>query len=119
MTIEKELKKHKSMEGYVKILVGIDHPMADNRGYCYEHRLVMAEVLGRYLESTERVHHRNYVRDDNRIVNLVYAKDEGDHKRMEGYYRRNKLIDLNKVPVYYDYRRNNKKGANYDEHTKH
>lgn len=40
------------------------------RGVILEHRHVMSESLGRPLLSSEEVHHRNGVRDDNRLDNL-------------------------------------------------
>jgi hypothetical protein len=46
------------------------HPMADSRGYVYEHRLVASQQLGRTLLRSEVVHHRNGVKTDNRPDNL-------------------------------------------------
>lgn len=60
--------------GYVYVWVAPDDPMASMRGktnhYALEHRLVMARELGRPLTRQETVHHKNGIRDDNRLENL-------------------------------------------------
>jgi len=61
--------KYKDKQGYVQVYV-FKHPHADSMGYVKEHRLVMEKKLGRYLKKDEVVHHKNSVRDDNRIENL-------------------------------------------------
>ena len=56
-------------DGYI-LIYRPDHPYAQAKGYIAEHRLVMEQYLGRYLERNELVHHINGIRDDNRLENL-------------------------------------------------
>lgn len=61
----------RSPHGYVMRLAP-DHPSIAGtaRRYVLEHRLVMEQMLGRFLEPNEHVHHKNGIRDDNRPENL-------------------------------------------------
>ena len=58
-----------------------------------EHRVVMARKLGRKLRPGEVVHHKNHVRDDNRIENLELKTNE-THSREHSIERAPKWITL-------------------------
>lgn len=59
--------RHKA--GYVMIRLP-SHPRARSSGYVFAHILAMEEALGRHLLPDETIHHRNGVKDDNRLENL-------------------------------------------------
>ena len=73
--------RHHHTQGYMMIYLYPEDPFfpMTYKNYVKEHRLVMAQYLGRCLESWEIVHHINHIRDDNRKENLQIMGD-GEHK---------------------------------------
>lgn len=68
--------------GYIYIL-SKKHPYANKGGYVAQHRLVVEKNIGRYLTPNETVHHRNGIRDDNRLENLeLFCKAHGAGQRV-------------------------------------
>lgn len=70
--------KRINSQGYIETY-SPNHPFKGCRNTVREHRLVMEKQLGRYLQLSEVVHHKNGNKQDNRIENLkLMAKKQHD-----------------------------------------
>lgn len=74
-----------------------NHPSSNENGYVYEHRLVAEKYLGRYLKSTEPIHHigikysinsdKNKL--DNRSKNLYFFSTLNEHTKYHWKIKKN------------------------------
>jgi flagellar basal body rod protein FlgC len=87
-----KIKQHEPVPYWMDVLLDANeyvlvyhptHPKASNRGYVYEHRAIVEQLLGRMLSAEEIVHHRNGKRWDNRPVNLE-VMSKSDHAKLCG-----------------------------------
>lgn len=76
---KREGARYKRADGYIDIYMP-SHPDSTREGRILEHRLIMAQQLGRRLLRSETVNHINHIRDDNRPENLE-VMTVGDHAR--------------------------------------
>ena len=63
-----------STEGYIKVRVGREHPLADPNGYAYEHLLVWISAGKPSPKPDELIHHADEDREHNEIGNLQLKK---------------------------------------------
>lgn len=71
--------------GYVRMQLP-NHPYCNCDGYIFEHRVVVEKHMGRYLTPKEKVHHKNGIRNDNRIENLEIVKSTPHYGKIECPY---------------------------------
>jgi len=81
--------KYKSSDGYVYIY-SPNHPNTTSGCYVKRSRLKMEKKLGRYLKRSEIVHHKNELKDDDRLCNLELKTniEHGKH-----HYKTTQKID--------------------------
>jgi hypothetical protein len=83
-----------NQRGYRLVYVGPDHPMADSDGRVGEHRLVMAERLGRMLLPSEIVHHVDGDRSNNTPSNLWLFAGQGSHCSWHAMVRKGRELRM-------------------------
>ena len=70
--------KIKTLKGYI-LIYKPKHPFCNNHRYVRRSRFIIEEYLGRYLKPKEIVHHKNCIKDDDRIENLMLFNKRGYH----------------------------------------
>lgn len=75
-----------SGDGYIYVFAP-DHPNKNKDRQVFEHRIIMEQMLGRYLSKEEVVHHINGIGTDNRPENLRLFKSEAEHRKLHVKYR--------------------------------
>lgn len=56
-----------------------NHPYHRKDKYVYEHRLIVEEDIGRYLEPQEEIHHIDGDKHNNSLDNLILFPNRSEH----------------------------------------
>jgi hypothetical protein len=56
-----------------------NHPFSTPKGYVREHRVIVEKKLGRILNPSEVVNHKNHIKSDNRPENLEVFPNQYEH----------------------------------------
>ena len=73
-----EGNKKRAINGYT-LIKSYDHPNKNSHNDVLEHILVMSNKIGRAIKKGEIVHHKDFVRDNNKISNLWLYKNISEH----------------------------------------
>jgi hypothetical protein len=73
-------------DGYVKVRVGREHPLADPNGYAYEHLVVWCAAGRPRPGPDETLHHKDECKSNNRLDNLE-PLTRGEHNRLHNAER--------------------------------
>ena len=76
-------------DGYIKIRVGVGHPLADPNGYAYEHLVVWCAAGNPRPPKGFRLHHKDEHRSNNQIGNLEILPSNREHAARHGTLKLN------------------------------
>lgn len=106
------------MNGYIAVYMP-EHPRAFDNGCVYEHLLVAEDILGRYLNPEECVHHKDFDRTNNSKENLMIFATIKDHALFHGganiHMRDDGIYICDEIKIKYKYINVNNSGIS-DNH---
>jgi len=90
--------RNRTAQGYISVRIYPDnffYPMTSKGGLVLEHRLVVAQALGRCLQSWEIVHHKHgFAKDDNRYPETLQIVTDDRHNQITIMERKvDRLLD--------------------------